>query len=1074
MNTFIIITSIIIISIFFIIYFWRKNNRDKTYIKSFDIWPYKDALLCLKQGYLNHKKLLNWQSKYQDIYSTARNWNALQIYKKYKYIQEVAILWEFIEYIENWERTTKQYNEIFVATQKNEYESFFDKDVERYPLNDQQREAIIHDEDYNLVVAGAGTGKTTTIVGKALHLIKNQWVDPNNILLISFTKKAVGEMEERLKEKWIWLENIKTFHWLWYDVLGNAIGKKTPLDPEKDEKEEILQWIFDSLLSDEKYSQTLYEYFSYYLEYYKSWDNFDSEENYYKYFQDTWKKFKALDWNIVKSPDELNIANFLYIHGIPYEYEKSYEHKTETKEHKQYQPDFYLPNYWVYLEHFSLNEDGKSSYFWPEYMDWVIRKRKLHIEHKTQLLETYSWEFKKKHIPQLLKEKLEWLWVIIKPKALNEIIEELQKQDDYNKFSWFVKLLWTCISLLKSNQYSIKEVSEKAKDIRDIKFLEILDIAYKKYTEKLNEIDKIDFDDMISEATRHMKENSIQHNYDYILVDEFQDISAGRYKLLQSFLDQKEDCKLFCVWDDWQSIYRFTGSDVHIFTEFEKYFWYSKISTIEQCYRFPQKLLDISSDFVMKNSSQMPKHLITKNKDDSIIEIKFLDNNSLFKKESVYSIRKEIETVTEANKGKEIYVLCRYNLDIARLSRNFDTQNIKEDLTKQIESMSITNNGTSIVNKQEEKNTNDLGYQFPNNVEFLTAHKSKGKERDIVYIIISTKWVYGFPSLIADDPILDMFLAYKDEIDYAEERRLFYVAITRAKERICIITSKENMSPFVHEIINSYWDKISVSDLSTKFYAYFIDKENYNIVNTWEECKQFVEWKNPSPQNKRFDTEKEARERINWLLSWNSVTSEIKKNVKKKYFAYYINYNETGIVDNWWDCEEKIKGVSWVRQKSFETYESAKLRLESWAHYDTKLQVTTKGIYFDAGTWWWGKTRISVTDEKGNDLLDKAIKKELLDQDWKMTIEKTNNYWELLACKYAIQIAENMNIKNIFGDSKNAIDYWSKWICKIQDNETNSLSKEVTELRKKFESIWWEIKWISWWNNPADLGFHKG
>lgn len=114
-------------------------------------------------------------------------------------------------------------------------------------------------------------------------------------------------------------------------------------------------------------------------------------------------------------------------------------------------------------------------------MDWVIRKRKLHIGHKTQLLETYSWEFKKKHIPQLLKEKLEWLWVIIKPKALNEIIEELQKQDDYNKFSWFVKLLWTCISLLKSNQYSIEEVNEKAKDIRDIKFLEILDIAYKIY-----------------------------------------------------------------------------------------------------------------------------------------------------------------------------------------------------------------------------------------------------------------------------------------------------------------------------------------------------------------------------------------------------------------------------------------------------------------------------------------------------------------------------------------------------------------------------------------------------------------
>lgn len=102
----------------------------------------------------------------------------------------------------------------------------------------------------------------------------------------------------------------------------------------------------------------------------------------------------------------------------------------------------------------------------------------------------------------------------------------------------------------------------------------------------------------------------------------------------------------------------------------------------------------------------MPKHLITKNKDDSIIEIKFLDNNSLFKKESVYSIRNEIETVAEANKGKEIYVLCRYNLDIARLSRNFDTQNIKEELTRQIEFMSAKTMIYQLLSKKKKIPTN--------------------------------------------------------------------------------------------------------------------------------------------------------------------------------------------------------------------------------------------------------------------------------------------------------------------------------------------------------------------------------
>lgn len=678
MNIFIIITSIIIIGIFFIIYFWRKNNKDKTYIKSFDIWPYKDALLSLKEWYLNHKKLLNWQSKYQDIYSTAKNWNALQIYKKYKYIQELAILWEFMEYIEKWEKTTKQYNESFVATQKNEYESFFDKDVEKYPLNDQQREAILHDEDYNLVVAGAGTGKTTTIVGKALHLVKNKWVDTNNILLISFTNKAVEEMEKRLKEKWIDLKNIKTFHSLGYSILGEVIGKKTPLDSELNEKEKILQEIFNSLLSNKQTSLVLNEYFNYYLEYYKSSEEFKSEDEYQNFFKDQKTKFEALDWTIVKSPDELKIANFLYINGISYIYEKDYEHNTMDSKHRQYKPDFYLDNYWIYLEHFSLYEDGESSSFGTEYVDGIKRKRGIHEKYTTKLIETYSWEFRKKHIVEVLKNKLETYSVEMKQKKTEDIIEELLKRNDQQEFNPFVRLLGTCISLLKSNQYTFEEMRQRTKDIRDEKFLDILDIVHKKYTDKLQEKDQIDFDDMVAQATKHMEDNNIQHNYEYILVDEFQDISTGRYKLLKSFLSQKDDCKLFCVWDDWQSIYRFTGSDVHIFTEFEKHFWYSNISTINQCYRFPQELLNISSDFVMKNPSQMKKHLITNNTSKAKIEIKFLDNDSLFKKESVYAIRNEIETAANINQDKEIYVLCRYNLDGARLARNFNEQKKKK------------------------------------------------------------------------------------------------------------------------------------------------------------------------------------------------------------------------------------------------------------------------------------------------------------------------------------------------------------------------------------------------------------
>lgn len=218
-------------------------------------------------------------------------------------------------------------------------------------------------------------------------------------------------------------------------------------------------------------------------------------------------------------------------------------------------------------------------------------------------------------------------------------------------------------------------------------------------------------------------------------------------------------------------------------------------------------------------------------------------------------------------------------------------------------------------------------YQFPKNIEFLTAHKSKGKERDIVYIIISTQWLYGFPSKINEDPVLDMFLAHKDSIDYAEERRLFYVAITRAKERVCIITSRKNMSPFVSEIISNYWKYISVSDMYTKFYAYFIDKEHYGIVRTDEERRKIVEWKNPSPKNQGFNTEQEAKERLDILIKWWNPNST--KKDKEKWYAYYVNENDNKVIYGIDEYNTHIKGKKWIQwQLSFKTENEANACLE--------------------------------------------------------------------------------------------------------------------------------------------------
>lgn len=1062
---------------FIIILLRKRLNKIHNFLSSLDISPYQVAIEKLKIDYISHKKLLLWRDANVFLYNTLKNENILGKYSHFKdqYSNKISVLDEFIWFMTENKRVS-QYNESLVDSWKVTYKTMFDN-IEKYPLDYQQIEAILHDEDYNLVVAWAGTGKTSTIVWKTAHLIKNKEVDPAKILLISFTNKAVNEMKERLNSKDIELNTIKTFHRLWYEILSEVWNlKKDVLDPEKWERLTILQTIFDKLLNDENFSSILFEYFTFYLDYFEPIESFDSEDAYHAHFQKEGKLI-SLDGKVVKSPDELKIANFLYLHWIPYEYERSYAYNTADQKYSQYKPDFYIKDNDVYLEHFSLYEDGVTSYFWPEYVQSVQWKRQLHQKNSTNLIETYSWEFKKKNVIDILKSKLAQMWVKVRDLSQEEMMERLNTPAKKQEYSLFVRLISTAISLFKSNQYTKEWLSKKAKEIRDVKFLEILDIMYKKYEEELVSINKIDFDDMIWTATEFVANNAFTHDYEYILVDEFQDISVWRYKLLQALLRQKQDCKLFCVWDDWQSIYRFTWSDVHIFTEFQEHFWFSKITTINNCYRFPQTILDVSSDFVIKNSSQLSKKLIAHNEADSLIEIKFLDTNSLFTKNSIYAIRWEIEMTSKNNPDKNIFVLCRYNFDIMNLMKTFDNQTAKKDNSPVSESIvkdsdSVNYNYAVDLIDTEQK---DESYQFGENVRTLSVHKSKWLEADIVYLFIYNRGVYWFPCKITDDPVLEMFLPEKEALLFAEERRLFYVALTRTKGKLYIITNKQPISEFVNELITTYWNKILLSEIKTEFYAYYLDDTNKWIVHDWETCKTKVEWI-AWVKYKSFDTWEDAKVWLQDVSVWKENINKVysKTNKKTIYYAYYIDNSNQWVVESWSECEKITKWIAGAKYKWFESKDAAENWLKNWANYEAKLTASIPWIYFDAGTWRWNWTEASVTDENGSDLLDVVLAESELNTHKKLELSwETNNLWELTACKLALQIALKKWIKRVFGDSKLVIDYRSKWSCNLKDTKVLNLANEVAILRQKFEDDWWIIEYISWGSNPADLGFHK-
>lgn len=197
----------------------------------------------------------------------------------------------------------------------------------------------------------------------------------------------------------------------------------------------------------------------------------------------------------------------------------------------------------------------------------------------------------------------------------------------------------------------------------------------------------------------------------------------------------------------------------------------------------------------------------------------------------------------------------------------------------------------------------------------------------------------------------------------------------------------------------------------------------------------------------------------------------------KTHYAYLLPGGKNGIVDSWAECEKKVKGINGARYKGFKSLAEAREWLAGGAKYDIRQKKKMpEGVYFDAGTGRGDGVEISVTDKNGKDLLDKAIHPDLLNKHGKHLLPKgkTNNFGELLACRYAMGLANMLKKKKVMGDSKLVVDFWSKGMIKREvDAKTRALAFEVAALRREFEARGGEITLISGDDNPADLGFHK-
>ena len=670
----------------------------------------------------------------------------------------------------------------FVAAELERWREFFDT-VESNPLTSEQRLSIVVDEDATLVLAGAGSGKTSVITAKAAYLLKAGIRPADQILLLAFAKDAATEMSERIQARCEVPIQARTFHALAYDIIGVVEGSKPALAAHATDDAAFVALIRD-ILKDlvagaADIAHAIIAWFSQFL--IDPPEEQDTHSTHDGYTQVEKLDLRTLQGEQVQSFEELQIANWLYTNGVAYEYEPLYEPSVSTGGKRAYTPDFRLTESGVYLEHFGvrrrrLPDGGEELTTAPhvnreEYLEGMEWKRQVHAAHGTTLIETFSYEQSEGRLLEALKDKVA-PYVTLNPRPLDTIYDRVIELGHVDAFSM---MLGTFLRQFKSGGYRPEDCIGKAERLklgrRARAFMAVFGPVYREYQTRLG--DRIDFEDMILRAARYVEDGRYVSPFRHILVDEFQDISQGRARLIKALKAQHADTRLFAVGDDWQSIYRFAGSDIHVMRNFGEEFGgrFGEETTVHRTvdlgrtFRSVDKIALAARRFVLQNPAQITK------------------------------------TVVPAGKAPEP-AIC-----IAWTRRGDEDAQLREVLRELAETAPRGDRKPTVLllgrYRYVDPGAYDLQRDFPGlALHYKTIHASKGLEADHVILLRSDSGRMGFPSEITDDPLLSLVSPEAEPFENAEERRVMYVAMTRARFTLTILASEARPSAFVRELLN--------------------------------------------------------------------------------------------------------------------------------------------------------------------------------------------------------------------------------------------------------------------------------
>jgi DNA helicase-4 len=666
----------------------------------------------------------------------------------------------------------------------------FYNNVESHPLTLEQRLAVIRDNDKNLVLAAAGTGKTSVMIAKSLDLIARGLAKPEKILLLAYNKTAAQELKQRFVKcaKHAKLASrppiILTFHALGLKLLQNA-KKPTHLSTFTTDPLQLNNWLINWVSEQAKKKTPFLKTFIDLLHEPIDMVSFNSTAHYERYVRDN--QYHSLAGHKVTSYQALLISNWLYLHGIEYQYAPSYrakQHDSDTVKalDKPYHPDFYLSEYNLYIDYFAIDRQGntRTGIDKNHYNDQIAFKRELHKINGTVLLETFYYNWLEGTLAQRLAKQLKQRGVVQNPLSDDDILAVLNSSGQLQRG---VEKYLKCLQAIRVEPLSNTQIAQRIEQsgIKNYQlYAKLLTDIHNAYLGELKAQHAIDFDDMIIKATAALNNHDVSAPWSYILVDEFQDISGSRIVFLNALIEHGDDTRLTAVGDDWQAIYRFSGGKLALTTRFSELVGSHSLTMLQKSFRYNNSISDVAGRFVMQNPEQYKKHITTHTQLNTE-QVILLDDLYQGSKSVELKTRQTITTIQKNHPNASIAVLSRYKY-------------LLNNVHQHVKSKGHT----------------------ANNLYFWTLHSAKGLEADYCIIIGFEHGKLGFPSDNQNNVLVESLLPTEDSFAYSEERRLLYVGLTRAKHKVYLIANPYACSVFIKELINNDYPIHSASRLLNK------------------------------------------------------------------------------------------------------------------------------------------------------------------------------------------------------------------------------------------------------------------